>query len=362
MAELRERAVAGDPLAARSVAVLIEGQASSGAFVASPNFPTYAYAWLRDGAFCAHALELVGERTHAAAFHLWVARTVLSNQQRFESAIERITTGETPGAEEMPPTRYTLDGELEPHVQQPWPNFQLDGYGCWLWSVARSRQDGAEALLREATDLVARYLSVAWNLECWDCWEEPGDGQHASTLAAVSAGLHGAAELLDDPRYFAGATRIRRHLLRRFVRDGVLRKGVRDDRVDASLLWVALPFKILNPKDPRMRATALRIRSDLIGGSGGVYRYVGDTYYGGGEWLLLTAWLAWYDEMIGDRAACERGRRWVISQARDNGDLPEQVVHAAQAPAMIEEWVCRWGPVAAPLLWSHAMYLIMSAA
>jgi GH15 family glucan-1,4-alpha-glucosidase len=362
VAELTDRIVAGDPLAARSVAVLIEGQAPSGGFVASPNFPTYAYAWLRDGAFCAHALDMVGERAHAAAFHAWSARTVLSHGQRFESAIERIQTGEKPHAEDMPPTRYTLDGELEPHMQEPWPNFQLDGYGCWLWSLARHRQDGAEGPLREAADLVARYLSVAWKLECWDCWEEPGDGQHASTLAAVSAGLHGAAQLLDKPQYRAEATRIRRYLLRRFIRDGVLRKGARDDRVDASLLWVALPFNLLDPNDPRMRATALRIRSDLVGRSGGVYRYLGDTYYGGGEWLLLTAWLAWYDAVIGDVDAFERGRRWVISQARDNDDLPEQVVHAAQVPALIEEWVRRWGPVAAPLLWSHAMYLIMSAA
>ena len=32
------------------------------------------------------------------------------------------------------PTRYTLDGELEPEVDD-WPNFQLDGYGTWLWAL-----------------------------------------------------------------------------------------------------------------------------------------------------------------------------------------------------------------------------------
>jgi len=354
--------MAGDPLAAKSVAVLIDGQARSGAFVACPNYPTYAYAWLRDGAFCAHALDVIGERARASAFHGWAAQTVLSHQQRFETAIEQIETGKTPHAEEMPPTRYTLEGQLEPRVREPWPNFQLDGYGCWLWSLAQHPMNGADGVLSEATDLVARYLSAAWKLECWDCWEEPGDGQHASTLAAISAGLQSAAHLLHKPHLQAEAARIRRYLLRRFVRDGVLRKGIRDDRVDASLLWASLPFGILQPNDPRMRATVLRIRRDLGGGSGGIYRYRGDTYYGGGEWLLLTAWLAWYDAVAGDRDASDRGRRWVVNQAQDNGDLPEQVVHAAQAPAMIDEWVRRWGPIAAPLLWSHAMYIIMSAA
>jgi hypothetical protein len=42
--------------------------------------------------------------------------------------------------------------------------------------------------------------------------------------------------------------------------------------------------------------------------------------------------------------------------------LPEQTTDGAQDLAMVEPWVKRWGPVATPLLWSHAMYLIMSAA
>jgi hypothetical protein len=29
---------------------------------------------------------------------------------------------------------------------------------------------------------------------------------------------------------------------------------------------------------------------------------------------------------------------------------------------MVEPWVARWGTVATPLLWSHAMYLIVEAA
>ncbi len=29
---------------------------------------------------------------------------------------------------------------------------------------------------------------------------------------------------------------------------------------------------------------------------------------------------------------------------------------------MVAPWVERWGPVATPLLWSHAMFMIMRAA
>jgi len=52
----------------------------------------------------------------------------------------------------------------------------------------------------------------------------------------------------------------------------------------------------------------------------------------------------------------------VRAQARDNGDLPEQVTGASQFAAEVEPWLERWGPVATPLLWSHAMFLISEAA
>ena len=49
------------------------------------------------------------------------------------------------------------------------------------------------------------------------------------------------------------------------------------------------------------------------------------------------------------------------AQARDNGDLPEQVTGASQFADEVEPWLERWGPVATPLLWSHAMFLISEA-
>jgi len=79
------------------------------------------------------------------------------------------------------------------------------------------------------------------------------------------------------------------------------------------------------------------------------------------EWLLLTSSLAWHDALTGNAEGFERSRAWVRAQARQNGDLPEQVTTFAQEPEMIDPWQSRWGPVATPLLWSHAMYLIMEA-
>ena len=63
---------------ARSIAVIRSGQAPSGAYVASPNFKTYAYSWLRDGAFIAYGMDRSGQHDSARAFHQWVDRTLRS--------------------------------------------------------------------------------------------------------------------------------------------------------------------------------------------------------------------------------------------------------------------------------------------
>jgi GH15 family glucan-1,4-alpha-glucosidase len=129
--------------------------------------------------------------------------------------------------------------------------------------------------------------------------------------------------------------------------------------VDASLLGVATPYRLLNPEDPIMRATVERIEADLHYPQGGVYRYRADTYYGGGEWLLLAAWLGWYYTEVGEGSKARTLLEWVEAQADARGDLPEQVPAHLLAPEYYDEWEARWGTVARPLLWSHAMYVVL---
>lgn len=349
-----------DPLARRSLEVLQAGQAPSGAFVASPSFDVYRYAWLRDGAFCAHALDVVGEREAAARWHDWVHVSIEAHRPAIEAVTQRIARGETPPAAVMPPARYTLDGALEALVEDPWPNFQIDGYGMWLWALEEHLSSApAPERLRRTVELVADYLCATWTLKCFNCWEEFDGGVHASTLAAVLRGLEAAGRLLEDERWTAEAERIRVFMLDSFVDGARFKRGLADDRLDGSLLWLGVPFGVLPPDDSRIDATVEAVRRDLTGPEGGVYRYRGDTYFGGGEWLLLTSSLAWHDRLAGNADGFERSRAWVRAQARPNGDLPEQATTFAQQPAMIDPWQNRWGPVATPLLWSHAMYLIM---
>jgi GH15 family glucan-1,4-alpha-glucosidase len=128
--------------------------------------------------------------------------------------------------------------------------------------------------------------------------------------------------------------------------------------VDASLLGLATPYRLLTPDDQLMRKTVARVEEDLHF-TGGVHRYQADTYYGGGEWVLLTAWLGWYYAELGETSRATELLCWVEAQADADGLLPEQVSGHLLAPAYYAQWTGKWGPVAKPLLWSHAMYLIL---
>lgn len=178
-------------------------------------------------------------------------------------------------------------------------------------------------------------------------------------MGAVIVGLAAAAELIGDAAGITHAQHLHELLLDEHVQAGTFVKHTGNDGVDASLLWLANPFAVISADDPIMRRTVARIIDELTGPSGGLRRYCGDTFYGGGEWVLLTAWLGAHLAAIGDLGGARQRLDWVESMFTPDGHLPEQVTEHPQAPDMVAPWVMRWGPVATPLLWSHAMHLVL---
>lgn len=346
-------------LVASSIRVITDGQAPSGGYVASPAFSQYGYAWLRDGSYCALAMDAAGHPASARAFHAWAARAIEGQRPRIDEIVAALQRGDTVPGERMLPTRYTLDGGLESAEGEDWPNFQLDGYGTWLFAL-HSHLDGADpGELRGAVELAAEYLRAAWRLPCFDYWEEFGMRRHTSTLAAIAAGLRGSSRMLGDASLDAVADEVLLDLRTTCVRDGAFVKGPDDDRVDGSLVSLATPFGVVAADDPAMVATIVRIRTELASPSGGIRRYLGDTYFGGNPWHLLTAWLGWHDRLTGDTAGYRAARDWVLGHTSPGTHLAEQVIDEPQAPEFVQEWIDRWGPVADPLLWSHAKFLLL---
>ncbi|MFA5569169.1 MAG: glycoside hydrolase family 15 protein [Trueperaceae bacterium] len=338
---------------------LVEGQAPSGAFPAGAGFSQYGQSWLRDGAFIAHALDLAGEHDSAARFHAWVAASLLPLEGHVQGLIRARAAGEPLSEFEFLPARFAVSGEW---VRDGWPNFQLDGYGQWLWSLAAhtrtAGQDRLPSPVLRTVELVVRYLAAFWNEPCYDSWEEHRSQLHTATLASLAAGLRDIAQVVPAVAAEAGAVSqaVTAFIFEECVADGAFVKYVRNPAVDASLLWLATPFEVVGVSDPRMVATVARIERELLGA--GLRRYAADTYYGGGEWVLLTAWLAWHWRRAGRAAGAEALLEWVEAQRGVDGGLPEQVPGANSHPFFLEHWTNTWGPSAKPLLWSHAMLVV----
>lgn len=347
-----------DPLAMKSVELILKGQAASGSYIASPTFPQYNYAWLRDGSFCALAMHLSGEVESAHRFNTWVGTTVEKYQDLFIDGVRILRIGGAIPPEKSPPTRFHLDGSVENDHHEVWPNYQLDGYGTWLAVLNQIESTFSDSILN-AVKIVADFLMVAWPHPCFDCWEEGDDKIHGSTLLAVAGGLKAAAEITRDSRYLVEYKNIVRRIESDFVIDGHFVKNSGNSRVDAGLAWAALPHRAYESNHPLVLGTLEAIKSQLQSTPGGVKRYLGDTYYGGGDWVLLEGLLAWNEAAIGDRSFWESSGKWFNSVADSQFLLPEQVLENVQEPKMIARWEEQWGKVAHPLLWSHAMYLLM---
>jgi GH15 family glucan-1,4-alpha-glucosidase len=355
-------------LRAKSVSLILESQSSTGAWMACSSFGSYRYSWFRDGSFIAYAMLGASRPDSCRRFLLWAAKVLVRNADTVDAVEAAVSAGRGLPPEAFLPTRFTLEGEA---CNDDWPNHQIDGYGAWLWCLDRYVEaTGDRAVLAECRagiDLAVRYLAATWRLPCYDCWEEnPGD-VHPSTLACVHGGLASIGAVLggDEAAVHDRASReaelVRGHVLAHTASYGGFPKSIGRQDVDASLLWLAVPFGLVSPGDPQMRATVRQIEATLLE-KGGVKRYARDTYFGGGQWILLTAWLGWYHAVTGDRARAAERLDWVMRQADAEGNLPEQTLAITNDPSFIAPWEKKWGTVASPLLWSHAMFLVLSGA
>lgn len=342
-----------------SLHIIQAGQSVTGAYVASPTFSQYGYSWLRDGAWIAYGMDCAGQHASASAFYNWVGHTLTQHHDRLEKLLAKITQGETPDEHDYLPTRFTLDGAIDHEIF--WQNFQLDGYGTWLWTLAAHLQMTHADLpdsLRPAVEMSLRYIAALWQSPNYDCWEEHREQIHLSTLAALYGGVNAAQTFAPSLVPPGLPEKISQFALERgLAPDGHFMKFLGNHEVDASLLWLAVPYNLVEVSDPRFLKTLAKIEQDLL--KSGVYRYQADTYYGGGEWILLTAWLGWAYVKLGRIDEARQLLRWIEAQATPNGELPEQVATHVLDVSYLPHWETRWGTSACPLLWSHAMYLVL---
>lgn len=342
-----------------SIRVILENQSLSGAYIASPSFPVYNYSWIRDGAFIADAMLDHKQIQSASLFHNWVSSVVLSRRNKISTLIQRNRSGENIAPDEHLHCRYTVDGK---ESDEPWTNFQLDGFGTWIWSLDRFQSHGNSLTTEniQATELLIPYLAEFWSADSFDWWEESFGHQHVATLGSISTGLKACStwsSISQKNRSLAStvARQIRLHISENLNSDSRLTKWIGGTGLDGSLASLIAPFGLYPPDSIIARRTILAIEQEL--GLFGTYRHLDDVYFGGGKWLILSSFLALAILELGDSEKPRAILEWLASTADENLQLPEQLPTPLLHPGQRKEWIDKWGEPAQPLLWSHAMYL-----
>jgi GH15 family glucan-1,4-alpha-glucosidase len=353
-------------IAERGRALILSLQDAGGAYPASPTFSAYrGYSWLRDGAFIADAMSSAGEIASASVFFDWCSRALVARAPDIRRIVAAARSGSPVADNEMLPTRFALDGSAG---EAEWWDFQLDGYGLWLWAaLVHAERHGLDiSPWRTAIELTVDYLVSSWDRPCYDWWEEHVEEVHVSTLGSVEAGLRAASgsSVLDpERRRMAGETAdaAARLMRDRGTVDGHLVKWIGSSAVDASLAALIAPLNVVPGDSALGRATLAELERQLVVG-GGTHRFTADTYYGGGQWPLLSCFVGLAHLDAGDPVRARELLEWAAGTARPSGTMPEQVDDHLIDRAFVDEWVQRWGPSADPLLWSSAMFLRLAVA
>lgn len=344
----------------RSRSLILSLQTPEGAYPASPDFSAYVgYCWFRDGSFIADAMSAVGERDSAERFHNWCNRVITRYAADIEASVAAARSGEPFPDHLMLPARFTFDGGKG---ADEWWDFQLDGLGTWLWALDAhlSRYGYDASTYAVAVSLTVDYLLSSWQRPCYDWWEEHCEQVHISTLGCIGAGLAAATRLgvLTATQSQAADETIAaiRSILAQSARDGHLVKWVGSTAVDGSLSALIAPLGFIDVASPLAEGTLAAVERELSWGFG-VHRFAADTFFGGGQWPLLSCFAGLAHVALGRPDAARAYLAWAASTATPGGDIPEQVDQHLLFPERKDEWVSKWGPVATPLLWSHAMVL-----
>ena len=342
---------AAERLGRQSVLMLKLATATTGAIVASPDTrslveggDTYNYCWFRDGGYISEAMDESRLQELSGRF-LQFASLCQSPDGSFVH-------------------RFFPDGVVGSTWHPP-PFLQIDQTATVLSAACHHLDRGADPddllelwpMVKLAANFLVDFRDPTTGLPApsFDIWEERR-AIHTYSSAAVAHGLESAARIAsvlgkENPRWQAAAEEIRARAVRvmwdsslsRFVRS----IGPRDERIDSSIL-LALDLGLLEPSDPRFRATVELTEARLWSkAAGGLARYEGDEYYGHeNPWVVCTMWLAATHLKLGNRPRCRELIDWVVAHATPTGLLPEQVdARTGEAKS------------ATPLVWSHATFL-----
>lgn len=346
--------------------------ASSDSDMLNQGRDTYSYVWPRDAALTAHALDRAHYFDTSAHFFSFVAplfeaQGYLMHKYRVDGVL---------GSSWHP---WVRNGRVELPIQE-------DETALVIHMLAKHYElakdvEFIESLynscVEPAADFMAGYIDehTGLPLGSYDLWEEKY-GTSTYTASAVYAALSSAADIAgllgkrDAARTYRNrAEKIKEGILG-YLYDanlGMFIKLLRheDDRIvhdktlDMSSFHGIVFFGVLPVNDQRVARAYEVVHTHLRVGTNfdGYVRYEGDGYYRPHEhlspnpWCITTLWMAQYYIKIA-KTKIELKRAYdlintVFSWATEGGVLPEQIDPYTGAHRS-----------AAPLVWSHAEYVI----
>lgn len=249
---------------------------------------------------------------------------------------------------------------------------QIDQAGSVLWTIHEHFKNDLKKAVKykNLIERLADGLTANWNKTYFqphtvDLWEESHrqtsttvENNFTYSLAASARGLLLANEIIPNRLWKEEAMQMIEKINdaytpteKYFYRN----KGkISDKNVDASLLGLVWPFEIYDAGDERMANTIARMEERIVA-DGGVHRYEQDYFdgegsaqEGGGAWPLLNFWMAIYWAKKGDREKALLYYNWVLERIdKFDGYIPEQIFDDFRVGVY-------------PLVWSHAMFIIVS--
>ncbi len=348
-----------DSLIKASKKIILDSCLENGAIVAAnldkPYFPKnvyfYRYVWPRDVAFTLAALDILGIGGVHEKYYKWL--------------IER--------AEEFNKTGI-LYQNYHTHGPKHHMNLQPDSNGLTLWAIyyhaKHTGKKPPEKLVKKLADgICSVWGGKLFRVETQDPWEEriaypELDELHVYSAAMACNGLMCANKMHNNKKWNKTALQMKKEVLASYDKAGKhfprTRSSIRshvNHGIDASLLGLTYPAKIVTSNDPRMVSTVKDIEKRL-NKEGGILRYEFDLYdgmiqennlmkKGAGCWPLLNFWMSIYYSIRGDRKKAMEYYMWVIDRI-DDDLIPEQIFDNNIQSSIT------------PLVWSHSMFIIAS--
>lgn len=334
---------------------------------------TYSYVWPRDAAFSSIALARAGDFNASRRFFEFCDR-IITSEGYF---MHKYRPDASLGSSWHP---WVRDGEMQLPIQEDetalviyalWVHFELSKDLEFIESIYNS-------LIKKSAEFMASYIDGKTGLPkaSYDLWEEKY-GISTFTASSVYAALLVSGRLAkllgkekSAAKYSGVAASIKDGIMRYLYneKDGTFYKHINvekdgtitiDKTIDISSIYGVYKFGVLKHDDEILKK-AFDIFSDRLGvktSIGGVVRLEGDQYHSfggnvpGNPWFITTLWQTQYliEFLKKESELPDIVKRfsWVVEKALPSGVLSEQL-----NPYSGEQ------VSAAPLIWSHAEYVI----